>query len=586
MSKKYSKKDNSPYVFKSRKAHVPLSITDKIPWTLKQKEIFRLIEDQNTKIVFISGPAGSGKSIMGVYAGLKELDKRKVSDLIYVRSVIESASQKLGFLPGSFEEKLSPYLRPLMDKLEELLPKSEADSLLKNEIVSGQPVNYLRGAHLSNKFIVADECFSDSVFLETDKGKIQLRNILASPNFYKVLSYNEKKDIFEYNKVLNTFDKGVRSLSTIKLDKRCKIKATNNHRFLTTRGWKKLKELKIGDGIISSAITHHSKRGLNEDQRSLVIGGLLGDFGHSKISLNSIRVGGTFGIAQKEYVEFKSELLNACLTYVPFNGYSQKPALHMRSNTFFWDFDGKHPKEYAIDNIDLKSLAISWQDDGSLSGSATLYSCADNEDMNEKLASRLNSMGYNCIATSCKNGEGRVYNLIRFRKEGSDKFFKDIVPYVHPSMSYKIPKEYHEHVGTYSWRGEFKNHSIRVVTSIDYNTSVEKVYDIEVENNHNFIVSLNKQGTGSQVVAHNCQNFTLSELITVITRIGEYSKFVFCGDPAQSDINGKSGFVELKTMFDNPESQEQGIYSVELDKTDIVRSEILKYIIEVLEKKS
>lgn len=86
------------------------------------------------------------------------------------------------------------------------------------------------------------------------------------------------------------------------------------------------------------------------------------------------------------------------------------------------------------------------------------------------------------------------------------------------------------------------------------------------------------------VLADEAQNFTKKELITLITRIGEDTKYFICGDLMQSDINGKSGLNEIAKIFDDEESKKNGIHVFTFDKADILRSEILKFIISKLEK--
>ena len=85
------------------------------------------------------------------------------------------------------------------------------------------------------------------------------------------------------------------------------------------------------------------------------------------------------------------------------------------------------------------------------------------------------------------------------------------------------------------------------------------------------------------IIADESQNFTRKELVTLITRIGENSKYFICGDPMQSDINGKTGFAPIMEIFDNKESREKGIYTFKFTDEDIVRSEILKFIVNKLE---
>ena len=84
------------------------------------------------------------------------------------------------------------------------------------------------------------------------------------------------------------------------------------------------------------------------------------------------------------------------------------------------------------------------------------------------------------------------------------------------------------------------------------------------------------------VVADEAQNFTFKELTTLITRLGENSQLFICGDYMQSDINGKTGFKEMFNLFNDPESQKQGIQCFSFGLQDIKRSKILRYIIKKL----
>lgn len=151
------KKDKSPRVPQRDKIGWQMSINHRDDLTENQKKLLSLIEDKKTKIVFVNGPAGTSKTYISVLAGLIEMEKKHVSDILYIRSVIESASKSLGFLPGESEDKMEPYLRPLEDKLLELLPKGEVEALKKDDRIEGCPVNYLRGASFNARYVVVDE---------------------------------------------------------------------------------------------------------------------------------------------------------------------------------------------------------------------------------------------------------------------------------------------------------------------------------------------------------------------------------------------------------------------------------------------
>lgn len=152
-----SKPDRSPNVPQRDKIKNSLQIKVSVNWTPKQQEIIDRILNKNTKVVFIDGFAGTSKTFLATYCGLNLLSEKKLSELVYVRTVVESASKGLGYLPGSQDLKMEPFLHPLEDKLIEFLPKSDIETLKKEKRIEGIPVNYLRGCSFNAKYIMADE---------------------------------------------------------------------------------------------------------------------------------------------------------------------------------------------------------------------------------------------------------------------------------------------------------------------------------------------------------------------------------------------------------------------------------------------
>ena len=150
------KKDTSPKVHQNEKIKESVRI-DERQLTPKQIELLNLLQNKTTKLVFISGPAGTAKTYTSILAGLTLLNHKRVSEIIYVRSIVESSDSKLGFLPGEMDEKMSPYIQPLIDKLEELVPRSDIEKLKREERIHGFPINFLRGLSWNAKCIVADE---------------------------------------------------------------------------------------------------------------------------------------------------------------------------------------------------------------------------------------------------------------------------------------------------------------------------------------------------------------------------------------------------------------------------------------------
>lgn len=149
--------DSSPRVHQRDKIDFQLQIRERNDLKDKQKKFIDLVLDKKTNVIFVSGPAGTSKTFLAVYCALQLLNARKVSDIVYVRSIAESASKSLGSLPGEMDSKMEPFLMPLHDKLQEFLMKCDIDRLLKEERVKGLPVNYARGASLNAQCVIVDE---------------------------------------------------------------------------------------------------------------------------------------------------------------------------------------------------------------------------------------------------------------------------------------------------------------------------------------------------------------------------------------------------------------------------------------------
>jgi phosphate starvation-inducible protein PhoH and related proteins len=156
-NKKFDSKDKSPLIPQRGKINYNLSILERNDITPKQKEFLDIALNKDIKMIFVSGPAGTAKTFMSVYCSLVLMDQKRISDLIYVRSTVECTDSKIGFLPGEISDKMSPYIQPLLDKLEELLPKNEINFLKKEERISGIPISFLRGLNWNAKAVILDE---------------------------------------------------------------------------------------------------------------------------------------------------------------------------------------------------------------------------------------------------------------------------------------------------------------------------------------------------------------------------------------------------------------------------------------------
>jgi len=122
--------------------------------TENQRKYIKTIEEND--ITFGIGPAGTGKTYLAVAMAVSYLKQNRVSKIILTRPAVE-AGEKLGFLPGTIEEKVDPYLRPLYDALHEMIDPEKVNDMLEKNIIEIAPLAFMRGRTLNDAFIILDE---------------------------------------------------------------------------------------------------------------------------------------------------------------------------------------------------------------------------------------------------------------------------------------------------------------------------------------------------------------------------------------------------------------------------------------------
>lgn len=125
-----------------------------VPRTRNQKRLVELCESND--ILFAVGPAGTGKTYTAVALAVRALKLNRVRRIILTRPAVE-AGENLGFLPGDLKEKIDPYLRPLYDALDEMIPAEKLAQYMFNRIIEIAPLAFMRGRTLDNAFIILDE---------------------------------------------------------------------------------------------------------------------------------------------------------------------------------------------------------------------------------------------------------------------------------------------------------------------------------------------------------------------------------------------------------------------------------------------
>ena len=153
---KYSKKsdaeDLNTILIKTKKKNI-------YPRSANQLKFVNLIKEKD--LVFGVGPAGTGKTYLAVACAVEALLKKEISKIILSRPAVE-AGERLGFLPGDLKEKIDPYLRPLYDALNDLIPSKTLERYLENNTIEIAPLAFMRGRTLENSYIILDEAQNTS----------------------------------------------------------------------------------------------------------------------------------------------------------------------------------------------------------------------------------------------------------------------------------------------------------------------------------------------------------------------------------------------------------------------------------------
>lgn len=128
-----------------------------IPKSLNQENYITLLTDPNKSIVFATGPAGTGKTMLAVLAALRAYKAEEVRKIVITRPAVGVDDEKHGFLPGDINAKMEPWTRPIMDVVMEYYSPKDVSRMLDEQIIEISPLAYMRGRTFKNSFIIADE---------------------------------------------------------------------------------------------------------------------------------------------------------------------------------------------------------------------------------------------------------------------------------------------------------------------------------------------------------------------------------------------------------------------------------------------
>jgi len=159
--REYQKNDTNvvtldSYYTKKRQVHL-------LPKTLNQETYINYLTDPTKFIVFATGPAGTGKTMLAMMAAIKALKDGSVTKIILTRPAVGVDDEKHGFLPGDLNQKMEPWTRPLFDVLAEYYDRKEIARMLDEQIIEISPLAFMRGRNLKGAFIVCDEMQNASI---------------------------------------------------------------------------------------------------------------------------------------------------------------------------------------------------------------------------------------------------------------------------------------------------------------------------------------------------------------------------------------------------------------------------------------
>ena len=405
-------------------------------------------------------------------------------------------------------------------------------------------------------YVLVDECIQGDMYVTTEKGKKKIKTLFDMYKYnrlngLKVKTFNEKTKEFEYKEIVNVKKKDPKLVYELETYGLNKIRVTDNHPILTQNGWKQLKDLKCNeDAIFLDNVTNQKCKLIpNEDQLQVIYGTALGDGNLKKISKEnySYRLRICHSEKQYNYFKFKKDLLHCNYEYTTEGGYEAHSIIYNTTSSNFLLF-GIKDKIDMINKLDERGLAILFMDDGSVCQKnpySTIHiSCNSfNNEETKALISKFREFGIEVENKPHVNMQNKSYNEIKMDSENGHKFLHLIAPYMNEDCFYKNP----EAIGDYKWNNKFMNYGGNVVKSIT-SLKEEVVYDMEVKDNHNFLISVSSVNPkGSSVIVHNCQDLSVLQQMFVKLFVGYNTRMIAVGDEKQCQPEGTKVLMKDKT---------------------------------------
>ena len=144
--------------FKMNQLNKYISTTSNIykPKTINQQKYLKAIENDNTKLVIVNGPAGTGKTLFACISAIELLKNNNIDKIILTRPLV-SVEEEIGFLPGNINQKMDPWTKPILDIFSEYYNRLDIEKMIYNNILEIIPLGLMRGRTFKKSYIIADE---------------------------------------------------------------------------------------------------------------------------------------------------------------------------------------------------------------------------------------------------------------------------------------------------------------------------------------------------------------------------------------------------------------------------------------------
>ena len=501
---------------------------------------------------------GNHRFLLGDYTvthntvmGLKIIAELKVKTLIIVHK---------GFLVDQWIERIQQFLpEARVGKIQGQIIDIDDKDIVIGMLQSLSMKDYPEDQFVDFGLTIVDECFPFDTPVHTRNG-VEMIGILYEKWLEKkdlpdILSFNQLTKVFEYKKLTHAWCKERASLIKIKMSKK-RILCTPEHKILTVNGYVEANKLVIGDVVLckydeNSDTSHISCicRALNEDQLQIIYGSYLGKghIRHSKfIKRYSLSI--IHGEKQKDYCYWKANMLGIKSDDIKINKLNEIIIINKTNKineineysftTNYFDLTNELPKntkigpEWLINNIDERGMAIWYMDSGYMNytiGSSyiILYTSNFDEDTQYLFINKFKSFNINCSIQSFYKTcyyllPNKSYYYLTFDKENSDKFKNLISPYIH-EIYREINKQDLSVAEAYLWSNKFLNYGTIIATKIsNVVNKTPYVYDIEVSDNHNFVIASKKELGNNTIdgpIVSNCHHIAAETFVRALQKI-------------------------------------------------------------------